>query len=499
MRAIALQVIAKERREATVAIALGLVVFVWAILDPLDSSLWLDETGTVWLAKGDLITTLENSYRFQGGSPLYNVIAWCVRSVFGVNEAALRIPSVLGVLVAAVALARLGARLYDASVGLVAAVLFLVLPRITFAAADARPYALALAALVLSTLFLCRWVDEGRVVDSVLYVVFAACTLYLHYLVGVALVAHVFFFLLRRSEVPRKVGAAEVIRTGALLALLLVPLVPNLVHVLSQRAVLANPFPQSLTSILRELVPVDLLIALGVGLLGSLIFLKRPGRLSDGGSSAATVLVVAWLVIPFIIVLAMSARGGTVLLVTRYFLAVIPAIALAFAVVISSITSTAGRWVCVAIGVVTFLVLQPPPTAHTDEPWRLAASVQRQMADRSTPVLLFAGFIEAKQADWLTDPVRASYLNAPSAAYPMDGRVLPAPWELTPDTEAYLSSIAEDHLVHSKRFILVTRALDVTKFWVDHNVVPQGYAISQSLEWKNSIFIHVYDRVSPGG
>lgn len=493
MRAIARQDIPTAWREAIVAVALGLVILVLAVLDPLNSSLWLDETGTVWLVKGDLFTTLENSYRFQGGSPLYNVIAWCVYSVFGVDEVALRVPSVLGAVVAAAALARLGARLYNGSVGLVAAVLFLVLPRVTFAAGDARPYSLALAALVLSTLFLCRWIDEGRVLDSVLYTVFAAATLYLHYLVGIALLAHLFFFFLRRAEAPRKIGVPEMFRTGLLLVLLLAPLVPNLLHVLGQRATLANPYPQSFASILRDLVPGDLLVTLMFGLLASLIFLKLPGRLSLDGSSAATVLVIAWLVIPFVIVFAMSARGGTVLLITRYFMSVVPALALAFAVVISSITSTLGRWVCVAIGVVAFLVLQPPPAAHTREPWRLAASVQRQIADPSTPVLLFSGFIEAKQAEWLTDPVRASYLDAPAAAYHLDGHVMPAPWEITAETDAYLRDVAREHLLRSDRFMLMTRSLDVTKGWLDANVAPRGYELTTSHIWNGEIVLHVYE------
>ena len=462
-------------------------------INPIQSSFWLDETGTMWLTQGDFLSTIANSYRFQGGSPLFYVIEWPIRALFGTGEAVLRAPSVVGIGIAAFALARLGTRLIDRSAGLMIAVFFLILPEIRFAATDARPYALALGALSLSALFLCRWIDEGHRRDQILYAVCVAATIYLHYLVAFALLAHIPFFLVRNRRASRPVGIKGVATTVALLLALLIPLVPNILHVLGQRGALSNPFPRPAFDILLDLAPQQL-VALTVGSVSlALVFANSQIRKRRDRWSGL-VLASTWLVFPFGVVMTISAVGDTTLQINRYLLSTEPAIAILLGLIVALLPSQIGRWVCTTTAVIVFLIMSPPSVVHTSEDWRAAAAQVRSIADPSTPVLLFAGFIEAKQPGWLTDPITSSYLNAPAAAYEMDGTIFPAPWELTAETDAYLRDLLQNELTRSDKFILVTRSLDVTKGWLDANATPAGYSVTLSSDWTGEILMFVYER-----
>jgi mannosyltransferase len=75
-------------------------------------------------------------------------------ALFGDSTAALRLPSVLAMAGAAGLTARLGERLVDGRVGLLAGLLFAVLPGTSRYAQEARPYALATFLAVLATLLL---------------------------------------------------------------------------------------------------------------------------------------------------------------------------------------------------------------------------------------------------------------------------------------------------------------------------------------------------------
>lgn len=480
--------------EAVVALALGVLMVSLAYVAPLDESFWLDETVTAWIVRGDLMTTLEETFRFQGGTPLYNLIIWCVRSIFSASEVALRIPSLIGVLVATVALWRLGARLFDRTTGLIAGVLFLALPMIAFAGTDARPYALAVAALVLSTLVLCRSIDEGKTRDQFLYTFAAASVFYLHYVIAIALLAHIPFFIARKKEMALEVRPWEVVRALFLLAALVTPSIPHLVYLFRRSGFLEVP-RQPVERIVQDLIPSGLLLCLLAALIVTSLMSRSLPRWKLPSTASGLVLILGWVFVPFAVLTVVSAAGDTDLGVSRYFISAEPAIALAIAASISLWPSRWARWICTAGGVLAFVVVvAPPPRGHTREDWRTAAATQRTLADPSTPMLLFVGLPEAKQADWLMEAPTRRYLSTPATTYAMEGRIIPAPWEITPTTNAYLTEVAREHLVAEDEFMLMTRSRDVTRAWLDRTDRLRDHSVQTSYSWNGSIFLYVYGR-----
>ncbi len=123
--------------------------------------LWRDEIATLSAATrsfGDQIRLEREIDAVLGG---YYALMRVWTTVFGTSEAALRLPSVLAMAVAAGAVAAIGARLFDRRAGLLAGLVFAVLPAVSRFGQEARPYAGVLAAATLSTLLLLR-AAQGR-------------------------------------------------------------------------------------------------------------------------------------------------------------------------------------------------------------------------------------------------------------------------------------------------------------------------------------------------
>ena len=473
---------------------MGLVVFgivaLW--LRPLGSSFWLDETGTVWLVNGSLGEALERTLTYQGGSPLYYVFAWIARQVSS-SEVVLRVPSVIAMAGATYLLYVLGTRLFDRRTALLAAALFPTLPAVAFAAGDARPYAMALVALIGSAVALVSWLESGRWRHGVLYAISLVATVYLHYLIAVALLAQV-VFVTRFGLKNSKVRPRQALGVAGVALLLTLPLASNALHVLSQRSVLSNPNPTSAISVLSRMAP-PLILAAVILPVGAVALLKRRAIKLPRPREASLLFVVAWAVGPFAVLLALSWFTSTDAVVSRYFLSTAPAIALLLAVAVSTLTETRARYVAVAFGVVAALGFAR--AAHTTEDWRAAAAAERRIADNRTPVILFSGFIESKQAAWLVDPERASYLNAPASAYPLRGRVHPGPWDLGAEEQDYLRGLLTDELLPAGRFIvLTTGGSSATQQWLEPRIASEGYLSELVDSWDDKIFLFVYERQS---
>jgi 4-amino-4-deoxy-L-arabinose transferase-like glycosyltransferase len=141
-------------------------------------SLWVDEAGTFFMAYRGPLEAIRVTAHWPGQSILYAVIA----SFFAFNggpvrDVALRIPSLVGVLLAALFLYRLAEKGVGKHAGFLAAVIFLFHPTAIILGTQARPYALALAAVAGSCLALYEWVENrerrylfGYVVASTLIV-----------------------------------------------------------------------------------------------------------------------------------------------------------------------------------------------------------------------------------------------------------------------------------------------------------------------------------------
>ncbi|MDQ3953205.1 MAG: glycosyltransferase family 39 protein [Actinomycetota bacterium] len=432
----------------------------------------------MWLTEGSLADTVSRSLHYQGGSPLFLIVEWVVRRVAGLEEVALRLPSVAGMAAAACFVYALGARLCDRWAGALAAGFFVCLPSIAFAASDARPYAMALAALTGSALALVRWMDSRRLRDGAVYAAAVGATALLHYLLLIALAAQL-VFVVYRIRSGYRIGARTAVPVAGLLVLFLLPAIPTFFRVLGDRGLLSNPFPSSVADIVTFLAPSSLLypVALVVAVAA---FVAGTTPTPSAYSRGAVPFFVAWAALPVVVLYEVSARTGTNVFVPRYALMAVPGIALLAG---AGLRRLRHEVVQVAVlGLACVLAIRYfPTTTHTDEDWSAAAAAERDLVDdASTPVLVLTGFIEASSLEWLTDPERADYLNAPAAMYAMEGRLFPAPFSLDETGTAYMDRVAREELLQAEEFVLVTRAGDPVKPWLDPLAAEAGYTTTFS-------------------
>ena len=143
-----------QRTRALVALAVAVFAFVLGVTASWVPSFWYDEVATVYSSRrsyDDLVDLLRGTDAVHGA---YYVGMHLWGSVFGFSEFSVRLPSAVAVGVAAAGVVVLASRLSTPRVALLSGVAFALLPRVLWAAVEARGYALTAAAAVWLTIVL---------------------------------------------------------------------------------------------------------------------------------------------------------------------------------------------------------------------------------------------------------------------------------------------------------------------------------------------------------
>ncbi|GAA1642895.1 glycosyltransferase family 39 protein [Catellatospora bangladeshensis] len=177
-------------RPAVAAAVPALLMLVVGSIGVTGRQVWQDELATWWAS-----TISWAEFRELLGhndvvlAPYYLFMrAWV--AVFGDSALALRTQALLAMAAAAAMTAALGGRLFGARIGLVAGVVFTLLPGITRYAQEARPYALVMAGVTGSALLLLRAVERPGPARWTAYAATGALTTALHPLALPFLLAH---------------------------------------------------------------------------------------------------------------------------------------------------------------------------------------------------------------------------------------------------------------------------------------------------------------------
>ncbi|MGP3923714.1 glycosyltransferase family 39 protein [Streptomyces sp. 8N616] len=161
--------------------------------------MWSDEAATWSAARrtpGELWQLLGSIDAVHG---LYYLLMHGLLSVRP-DETMLRLPSVAGMVCAAALVAAIGARLAGARVGLVAGMLFAVVPVVSLYAQEGRSYALVMAGAMAATYFLVRACETGEARWWRWYALFTALTVLLHAFALLLPAAHAVTLLVARSD-----------------------------------------------------------------------------------------------------------------------------------------------------------------------------------------------------------------------------------------------------------------------------------------------------------
>ncbi|MFC7310510.1 glycosyltransferase family 39 protein [Streptomyces monticola] len=244
-------------------------------------SMWRDEGVTHQVATRSLPEILRLLGSVDAVHGLYYVLMHAVLSVHP-GEVALRLPSVLAATAAAGLVAALGVRLARPRVGLWAGLLYAATPVTGYYAQEGRSYALVAAGATGATLLLVRAVRHARVQDWCLYGATVTCTVLLHELAVLLVVAHAATLLLSWRRIDRRAWRGWAVAVCAALTAL-VPLVRLSMGQSGQVAWLETPGAGRAEALLKAFAGPTELVLTAALLLACVALnspLERTGRLS---------------------------------------------------------------------------------------------------------------------------------------------------------------------------------------------------------------------------
>lgn len=352
---------------APVAIGLlGLAISLTGITTP---SIWYDEAATISSATRSwpqLWAELGNVDAVHG---LYYALMHVVFDIAGYSPLALRAPSALAIGVAAALVVVLGRQLRDNRLGVVAGLVFVVIPRVAWAGTEGRSYAITALLAVLLTIVFVRAQRDGRRWPWVLYSVVAVVSVSVFIYLALVIVAHgttLVWRWLRRERMAVYFGRRWALAAGAA-AVACIPLSLEIVSQTGQ----VDWIPEIGPSTPQQLFSTQWFA-------GALLFAVVAWALivfgAVRGGSIRRVVLPALVVPPLALVAVSLVRDA--LYLPRYLTMGTPFVAIAIAVGITAIGWRLAPVVAVALLAVLALpaiVAQRGPEAKENTSWNAVA------------------------------------------------------------------------------------------------------------------------------
>jgi len=451
-----------EASERLWIIAVGTMVVIQLWFGMIGTSLWQDETGTWWIAKDGAAEVVRRSFSWSGQSPLFYLAAWLSQRLFGLNEIALRIPSVLAMSGAIYFLYRIAERLYDRTSAALVSFVFLCV--VSFYAIDARPYALAIFCLTVSTWALLRWLDGNRPLDAVLYLIAGTLVVYVHCIMSLGLGAGVIYAVAVTRKQPRRLACLGFLQVA--IFLLCAPLLSELKIFYAARSIHNNAGLPTIGDLLYGFVPCSLAGALVILVWICMVF-RKDAEIVGKCSGRAAVLIGTWAFLAPLILLLLPVFTDLRLYVDRYFSSALPGQALLAGGLLSSIRPRAVRKALVLVlGAVSILAQgRLTQNSHGNEDWRAAMASARKEAG-SAPVLMVSGFIEAVDFAALRNPKLSDILFAPEVFYGEPEKSIRLPNSFNGNGGAELETIAKQLEPESRFFVLTGKLNRNYEMWL---------------------------------
>jgi mannosyltransferase len=490
--------LAGSSATALAATILGLAVAVFW-LAPLRSSLWLDETGTVWAVHGTLRDTWERAIHPGLPSVFFSILTWGATAIGGLNEITLRVPSLIASSIAAGGVYLLARRFCDAHQSLLACALFATYGTVEFAAADARPYALALMAVVWSVLMLIQWCETGKLSYGFACVWLVALSIYAHYLCATMLPLYA-WYLIRQDPTSRPkwrhIGSLGVL-LGALV-LLLLPVAVQLWRLRVEHSFSGTPS-------FRRVIDALFYYRLGAGILAGLAVARWVwpdfSLRTQTWFTRSHLFLLAWYLSPILFLLAISLVSEAKLFVPRYYLWGIPGLAMLVASALSAIDPLPARRTAGLIILLAFCTRRIPtgPAAHGGQDWRGVLQAARVVVARSDDTLLLrSGFQERPLKGLGTKSSLESPLMAPLAMYPVPGRAEAVPYWLENADRRRWEAIVSGLVVRRAGFVFVSpKEGPPADAWLQGRISSENYRVSNLGNFAGITAI-VFEPCAPG-
>lgn len=176
--------------ETILALAIGAAATVVSLIGSWRVSMWTDEAATISATRRSLPELWDLLQRLDAVHGVYYAVMQAWIGIFGASAVSMRFPSAIAVGIGAAGVYMLARTLANSSIGVVAAALFSIMPRVTWMGIEARPYAASAAIAVWLTVLLLAALGRSRVRWWVAYAVLGALAVAVNIYVGLVLVAH---------------------------------------------------------------------------------------------------------------------------------------------------------------------------------------------------------------------------------------------------------------------------------------------------------------------
>lgn len=437
-----------QRRLYALAVAVSISVWFIAIRAPL----WLDETHSFFVIKAGF-SEIKSRLGWPV-APIYPYILWLWTKVMGTSEIALRIPSILAMLVAAYFLYRAARELFDRDVAIIATIVFCLHPIVIFASIDVRPYAFAALAINASifTLVHLRHNDSNWL--AALFGFAAACIGHFLFLFTIILPALALsFFVIKagdRKTLWRQAGVAF-----AAFTLTFLPVLPVLQLMFHTRATHVFDDVPELADLCWTLAPQWLSLIFGVTL--AIALATRQFDLRSRFEGWRILLCASLAFVPILILYGVSMETSIHVFVFRYRLVAIPGIALCWGLLVSRISShTLRSLFCVALVAGTAYTDFNSPDSRTHfYTWKYALEfAEKNAAADNAPVLICSDFAESNSVPMpVGAAVKDSGLFAPLTYYKLTVPVVGLPRALNSEAISIISDFLHDPARRRQRFL----------------------------------------------
>jgi len=436
------------------------VVRLWLL--PLRSGFWVDEMVTAFVVQhGSSDPSL--AIAPQVTKSIYYVLPKAAIAMFGSSELVYRLPSLILAGIALIFVTLIARRLIRRDAGWFAVFACFGLRSLDYEAGDARPYALGICVAAGALLFLIRWLDDGRLSDGALFVIFAAMlwrVQLVYWPVYIVFALYAIVRVLKRDTGPSPLGVAVLF---AIVGLTLIPVLLDALPLFREaRAHVIVELPD-----VREIwnsLKIGLFLTCGLGALAFAYLFDLPRVLQRPQAPTVVILLGWWLCAP-VGLFAMSWITGNSLFVQRYMSESLPGTALG-ATLAASLFLPSGFWKPAAamLGLGILLFTRAP---HQASDWRAASKAIHQLGiTADTPVIVPSPFIEARSPVWTPDYALPGFLYCHLDYYPVQGKLLLFPFEGAPEGRSYAKELVETTLSSSPRFVIYGGDLSV-RIWRD--------------------------------
>ncbi len=271
------------------ALATALVPVLLSVVG-INRQMWIDEHVTYYVTQ----LTWSQFWQLIGNQDLvhgaYYVLMRLWTDIAGTSLVALRLPSIIGMAVAAGGLTLLGRRLFSTRAGLLAGLVFGVLPTVSRYGQEVRSYALVSALVVLATLALTYAITLPDGPRWTLYTVLMICLAYLHIVAALILLPH-FLLVLHALRREREKAIAWWFLSAAVVGAAVLPLL----YLARGQSAQVDWITADAAAVRRypvELFGSDLVTAavVGLGLIGAVQLARR--------RAGNMIAVLTWAVVP---------------------------------------------------------------------------------------------------------------------------------------------------------------------------------------------------------